>query len=199
MSSIIILEGARTMGKSTLARALREKISNTTLLNPTGFINESPEKVFKHYYEPLIDSVVHTCSTIKDAVYIWDRSFLTEAVFGRMYKGADPDELYEWSMQSLNKLISSGAKLHLVHLTTRTREVIESRLSRDKVPYGEKDTADTINAQIEMYNMLFVSLLHDLDFKHVHTINVDDFETTETFVERVFRDIGFIQLTFTVE
>jgi deoxyguanosine kinase len=35
---VVIIEGARGTGKSTVARKIREQISEITLVNPTGFI-----------------------------------------------------------------------------------------------------------------------------------------------------------------
>jgi nicotinamide riboside kinase len=81
MTGIIVLEGPDCTGKSTLAKAIVEKF-NGTYIHATW--SKDLDRVMWEYHLELVDRAVRES---KDRVVVIDRLWLSEAIYGRIYRG----------------------------------------------------------------------------------------------------------------
>jgi len=172
VAKLIILEGARTAGKSTAARALRETLKSSTLINMTGFPEDGRyglEKIVKYYdafltYINLLDN---------QYTFILDRTFFTEMVFSILYKHYDFNPYYDGFV---NRLIIGNHEIHFF-LFSVNDEDIKFRLIRNKTDYfSTKDTIEEIIHQKKKYDDLVYELSYRFNFfnnkeRFFHPIN----------------------------
>jgi len=151
-TKILVLEGARGTGKSTLAFQLRQSLKNSTLINFTGF-NMDGEKGLRqveNYYYTWMHFFYGMESHNVEQTIICDRIFFSEKVFN-MYKNYNFDEAY------IN-LIQNFAKLNptIFYLTINDEIELSRRLVRDKIPFHnvEESVAETLKQQGE-YDKVF--------------------------------------------
>jgi thymidylate kinase len=182
MSRIVILEGARGTGKSTVARAIREKIPEMTLVNPTGFhLNgkEGLDKIYKYY-----DSWISFLWFMKDhdSTIVFDRFFFTEMVFSSLYKDYDFTEAYNLFLISLFAL---PIDIDIVFLKIDDEEELKDRLTRDKVPFGnaKESIAETIKQQ-----GVYDDIMSDIDWEYTH-IKVHYVDTTHKTKEKIQEEV----------
>lgn len=160
---LYIIEGARGGGKSTLARMLREKTKDMTLINLTGDSRDSEEtarNMFKYHYEIL--EMIN--STGRD--YILDRSFFTEMVMSQLYKTYDFKKYYDVLMRSF-KVLSERYTIVIVHMTVCHVNDLDVR---EKYPLfgnmdNNKDTHETFEKVTKMYTELFKEIY---EYNHIH-------------------------------
>jgi thymidylate kinase len=184
MSRIIILEGSRGVGKSTVARAIREKISEITLVNPTGFhLNdlEGLDKVSKYYerWMNLLWSMKNHDSTL-----VFDRFFFSEMVFSKLYKNYDFTEKYE---SLLFDLCTLPCEIDLIFFKIGNEEELKERLLRDKVPFGkaEESVTETIKQQ-----GAYDDIMSDIDHEYSHiTFRLHYVDTTHKTPEQVQEEV----------
>lgn len=189
---IVILEGCRGTGKSTLAFKLRQKISPTpTLINFTGFHDDGEKglnKVFKYYDEWLnmFDSLRN-----HDSQFIFDRFYFSEVVYSHLYKDYDFRQ-YFWQFSDTLHRIALDAKVTIIHLTINDEDELKQRLIRDKVPFGKaEESVEQSLKQQELYEETFYEMqkmYKDLNvFKganlQVHTIDTSNKTTDEVYAE----------------
>nr|MDH3154359.1 hypothetical protein [Bacillus licheniformis] len=101
---LIILEGARGTGKSSVAYKLRRRLKHSTLINPTGFHEDGDKGLAKisNYYEGIFDLLYKWKARVSDNTTILDRFFPTEMVFSSLYKEYD----FHQKFKSLCKLFA---------------------------------------------------------------------------------------------
>lgn len=187
MSRLVIFEGARGTGKSTIARAIREKISEVTLVNPTGFHADGEEGFNKiaEYYDAWIN-MIHSLSS-HDSTFVFDRFFFTERVFSELYKNYDFNTDYNIYLRCM----CESAEVDVIFLTIDDNEELGNRLTRDKVPFGkvEESVTETLKQQ-DLYKDIMFDFSHDYssDSVRLHTIDTSK-KTLEEIQNEVFKII----------
>lgn len=184
---IVILEGSRGVGKSTLARAIREKISEITLVNPTGFHLDGEEglaKIVKYYREWInMISSLHS----HDSTFVFDRFFFTEKVFSELYKSYDFNNYYDAFLEDLCDV----AEVDVIFFTIDDVEELKTRLIRDKVPFGkaEESVLETLRQQ-DLYEDIMVDFYRNYtsDSIRLHTIDTSN-KALEEIQNEVFKII----------
>lgn len=185
MSKVIILEGPRGTGKSTLARNIREKISEITLVNATGFHLNDSEGLAKivGYYTAWLNmlSNLHT----HDSTFVFDRFFFSERVFSELYKDYDFNMYYRIFLSDL----SFVADVDLIYLTVSDSQVLKARLERDKVPFGNvsESVFETMRQQ-SVYNDIMSEISSKYPIIKLHEVDTT-YKTPEQVQEEVFKII----------
>ncbi|UUV47088.1 thymidylate kinase [Bacillus phage vB_BanS-Thrax5] len=183
MAHITIIEGTRGSGKSTVARKMRDKISEMTLINFTGFHDDGYEgmkKVYR-YYINWISTLHGFCK--EDIKIICDRFFFSEQVYSQLYKDYDFTDRYNFLAKELFVLSQIGLDVDIVFLKVEEEEILQQRLMRDKVAFAEvAENAKESLRQQEGYEKVF----NDFYMKHVgngtirlHTIITDNLSPEE--------------------
>lgn len=154
MARLIILEGARTAGKSTAARKLRSTLKSSTLINMTGYPEDGEEGKRKivNYYDAFMTyiNMLDNSHTI-----ILDRTFFSEMIFSKLYKN------YDFTREYYNYLEEMVVFKHRVHIFKFKvdRSMIRKRLSRSKTDhFSTTDTVLDIMEQQVMYKRMFNDL-----------------------------------------
>lgn len=187
MSRIIVFEGARGTGKSTIARNARQKISEITLVNPVGFHLDGEEGLKKivHYYSAWINMLSNLHS--HNSTFVFDRFFFTERVFSELYKSYDFNDYYENFLEDL----SCVAEVDIIFFTVNDTEEIKTRLTRDKVPFGkvEESVLETLKQQ-DLYEDIMVDFFRYYANEKIRLHNIDTTHKTPEEVEKeVFKII----------
>lgn len=183
MAHITIIEGTRGSGKSTVARKMRDKIPEMTLINFTGFHDDGYEgmkKVYR-YYINWISTLHGFCK--EDIKLICDRFFFSEQVYSQLYKDYDFTERFNFLSKELFVLSQIGLDVDIVFLKVEDEEILQQRLMRDKVPFGKaQENAKESLRQQEGYESVF----NDFYMKYVgngtirlHTIITDNLSPEE--------------------
>jgi thymidylate kinase len=181
---IVILEGARGTGKSTIARAIREKISEITLVNPTGFHDNGEEGLAKisKYYDTWIDLLWSLKK--HDSTFVFDRFFFSEMVFSKLYKNYDFSEKYE---HFLFDLCTLPCEIDLIFFHIEDENELKERLLRDKVPFGkaEESVTETLKQQ-DTYD----GIMTYIDHEYAHTtFKIHYVDTTHRTPEEVQEEV----------
>jgi deoxyguanosine kinase len=148
----IIIEGARGVGKSSVTKILREKTTNSTLINFTGFNEDGMEGLIKvnEYYAHWMSFFKSLKESGQDMTFIHDRFYLSEMVYSLLYKKYS----FEVSYNTLNSMIEeSFDDVVLVLLTLDDRNIKKRLKSRDKEKlFGkEEESARQSMIQQSMY------------------------------------------------
>lgn len=182
---LTILEGARGTGKSTLAFQLRQKTSETTLINFTGFHTDGEKGLEKvsDYYRVWMDMIYYLAN--HDSKFIFDRFYFSEMVYSYLYKDYEFKGTYEYLNDWLHSLSKMGVKINIYFLTIDDEKELSERLLRDKVPFGkaEESVKQTLIQQ-EEYRHIFDTLnfYSNKNFK-IHTIDTSGKTTDEVYNE----------------
>jgi thymidylate kinase len=184
---LVIFEGARGTGKSTVARAIRQKIPEITLVNPTGFHADGEDGFSKivHYYDAWT-GMVHFLKG-HNSTFVFDRFFFTERVFSELYKEYGEDFKIDYDIYL--RTIAESADVDILFFTIDDEEELGQRLTRDKVPFGkvEESVAETFKQQ-ELYR----NIMNDISKKYskikIHTVNTTG-KTPDEVETEVFRII----------
>jgi deoxyguanosine kinase len=184
---VVILEGSRGVGKSTVARAIREKIPEITLVNPTGYHldgKEGKDKIVKYYYAWL--NMINNLSS-HDSTFVFDRFFFTERVFSELYKEYDFSDYYLMFL----KWLCNVAEVDIIFFTIDNNDELKNRLTRDKVPFGkvEESTTETLKQQELYKNIMFdFARYYSSESARLHVINTGS-KSLEEVQEEVFKII----------
>lgn len=187
MSTFIILEGARAMGKSTTAFKLRQKVNYSTLINPTGFPDKGQEGLDKitHYYHAWFN--FFRSFRGQDIKFISDRFFFSEAVFSKLYKDYNFRPTYTHLLERTKMAFD---KIIIFFMYNYNRSEIAERLIRDKVAFANVlDTSSEILKQQEEYNNLFSELKTLIVENGWTNIEVIDINTSQKSLEIVLDEI----------
>lgn len=190
MLKLIILEGPRGTGKSTITRKLRDKVDGATLINLTGFKADGDEglKKIKKYYDAMDTYIHHLAMSPHMYTVIFDRTFFSEVVYSQIYKSYDFTTAYRYLV---NSLFDCADELHLFYLRLSDKDKMRERLNRDKVQLFDKieeSVAESFKQQ-EYYDALFrdmpsVLLDDKIDTSGKHnftTIDTDDLSIDDVF------------------
>jgi thymidylate kinase len=168
---LIIVEGARGSGKTTMVQELRNTIPQTMVMQLTGMA-KTPEEynnICDHYYniQQFLESEIDMPYNL-----VLDRSFFSEYVMAKLYKDYDFSDSYN---TLADMLIKSGIELTLVLLTVKD-DRFKDRLKREgKVKYQnlEYKAVASIKEQ-EVYK----EIIHKFkeDSKEYDNIKVFEFE-----------------------
>lgn len=153
MNKVIIVEGAQGVGKTSVTRLLREKMTYTVLISLTGTPDKTPsgeKKVYIEHYSVLqmIDQCKHS-----DLNFVLDRSFITEKVYCKLnyteYDFSSSNALMEY----LNHL---GEDYDVYYVTlVANANTLEQRLHRDKPQHANVifNHMTSLNQQNEYLNI----------------------------------------------
>lgn len=185
---LIIVEGARGTGKSTLAQHLRSTIWGATLINPTGFSDKGYEglKRIDAYYDAIFEMIKALEKSKHEHVIVLDRFFFSEQVYSELYKDYDFSQTFWFYLGQLLAM----TEVHVLFLQA-SEETFTQRLKRDKVKLFDQvaeNTEESLKQQLKYRQMFRMvnSYLGSIEYnKHIHDIDLDDFRTTEEFHERV--------------
>ncbi|AYN55900.1 thymidylate kinase [Microbacterium phage Coltrane] len=116
-AQIILLEGADGTGKTTfISRMAQMHLDGGTavprVIHNTADDRLLPGSLYRHYYAQLVDAVEFRANGI--STYI-DRSFLSELIYGRLYRGKA--RLTERQVRKLERL-ATDADIILLGMTT---------------------------------------------------------------------------------
>lgn len=172
MSRLIILEGCRGVGKSSLASNLRQTVPEITLINPTGFHLDGQEGLDRstEYYFHWLEFFYRTKNL--DIVFVCDRYFFTEMVFATLYKDYDFTNSYELFIRALPQMVS---QVDIIHYKINDPEQLKERLVRDKVKfYKVQENVEEAFKQQLAYTELFSNLewfYSETDNVEIHTVD----------------------------
>lgn len=177
MAKLLIIEGHRLTGKSTICRYLRNNINYSTLINPTGFPDKG-EKGFRKiaaYYERWIEFI----SKFKhdDVLFIFDRFMFSEVVYSRLYK----DYVFDSTFNLLLRWLDRNAKIELFMLELTDENELINRAKREKTSFvNVKDDLEELSKQREQYLRLYEEIqnmkLHNLT---LHKLCINGYESKE--------------------
>lgn len=179
---IVIFEGARGTGKSTVASMMRQRIQPTTLMNLTGFGDDGEEgllKIQRYYFSwmMLIESF-----TNHESVFIFDRFYFSEMVYSSLYKNYNFKETFNILNSHLSD-ISKEVELDIIFLTINDEEELKERLQRDKITlFGStiEESVDNSLSQQEVYKAMF----EELEGKfNIHTIDTSGKTNNDVYDE----------------
>lgn len=175
MLKVIIIEGARGGGKSTVARLLRNSIEGSTLINLTGFKESGPKGLEKieAYYDGVCLYLEALAASHQDFTVIFDRTFFSEMVYAPLYKDYDFTSTYNRLCRHLLRIAGS---LEVYLFTVGDNDVLGNRLMRDKVElFGSiEESVHQSLIQQSGYQKLFVKFEQDYkDNLHMEFLEID--------------------------
>lgn len=136
MNKLIIVEGTRGGGKTTITSWLREVIPYSNLLRLSGIKDKSlegKEKVARMRY-----SEIDYCDSVSecDINIIMDRCFMTEYVYSNLlgYTKYDFSDYFKDMCYRVNGL---NYDMYLIKLVVRDMSLLEERLKREKANHGK--------------------------------------------------------------
>lgn len=160
---IVMFEGARGVGKSELARLMRQKSTNSISINCTGINGDSEEVLSQTVknYENMLQFLHNEDFDNSPITYFFDRFFFSEMVYSKLYKSYDFTEDYQRLLRRLDRL-AGKSEVHVIHLTTSTQD-LERNLSREgkATLFNDERFADNIHKSQEQmiaYTKLFSEL-----------------------------------------
>jgi thymidylate kinase len=171
MIKLIILEGARGGGKSSIAQRLRQTLTSSTLINMTGFKEDDVdghEKIVD-YYDAFIQYVRELAHSNYEYTFILDRTFISEQVYSGLYKSYSFEKDFE---RLLFNLLSLPVQISYFHLIYEPHE-IPARMHRNKTDYfANFEAVQQIRDQMDGYDRVF-------DF-------IDEFRKERGYTDKLF-------------
>lgn len=163
----IVVEGARGLGKSSVTRYLREKTTNSTLINFTGFNEGGVDGKIKviEYYNAWFSffSRLHG----GDYLFIHDRFFFSEMVYSKLYKDYDFSSTYLDYTKRLPYLFED---LQIVLLWTDDMVELGRRLVRDKEHLFGEVMEDVTQSLLQQST--YMKLLKELQDEKIRNVKV---------------------------
>lgn len=147
----VVVEGARGLGKTSITRYLRDKTTNSTLINYTGF-NESGEegcdKIVNYYskWSEFFNSL-----RVEDMTFIHDRYFFSEMVYSSLYKSYNFRPFYDMFVHQIPLTFDELTVVFLY--TTRPDELLRN-LHRDKAQLFGKVNEDVTESLAQQLRYL---------------------------------------------
>lgn len=184
--SIIVLEGSRGTGKSTLAFQLRQTLKDSTLINFTGFNMDGVQglnKISSYYLNWL--SMFHYMN--KDSIeqtIICDRIFFSEKVFSKLYKNYDFSNIYQSLVESFSLLQPT-----IFYLRISDEEELSKRLIRDKIPFHnvEESVKETMKQQ-EEYDRVFQGVSNKFNIVTLDTSKLTNEQVKEIVLSHIYKE-----------
>lgn len=183
MAKVLILEGHRMAGKSTIAKYLRNSINYSTLINPTGFPNKGQRGLAKiaDYYAGWTELIEKFKD--EDIIFIFDRYMMSEMVYSRLYKDYEFDIYFDL----LLKRLTEAADVEVVFLELTDRDELERRSTRDKALFAEvKDEVDEIEKQRDGYR----KLKEEMKAKKVPNLTISSMQVNGKSSKEIAKEIS---------
>ena len=175
---LIIVDGAQGVGKSSVSRALREKMTSTLLFSLSGVADKTKSGAWKSYeYHSSILNTIFDISRC-DLNVILERSHLSERVFCKL--GFKP-YTFEEQTKALNariKFLTVNYDVHVVILTCNKSEYAE-RLKREKGEYFEFNVQSSLDQQ-ESYLLELATIEETYPAVHCHVVDNTTLSAEET-------------------
>ena len=182
--TIIIVEGPQGAGKTTFTNYLREKMGATDLYRLAGIRDKTEtghKKIEKKYLKLL--EYIDSC---EDVNMIFDRTFFTEEIYGRLgYKPYSFENTYN---KLLSKLDNLNFDIYLVVLYLGDTSVFEKRIKRDKHQYQEFNVESSVNQQNEY---LKLAEQVEKDTKNIKVIKFNG-DNSDTFKKQIDEQFGYL-------
>jgi deoxyguanosine kinase len=189
VSRLIILEGARGLGKSTLSFKLRQKLKHSTLINFTGFHDDGEKGLHKisNYYIEWFTLFRKFYACLDDYTIICDRFFPSEMVFSSLYKKYNFEDKYKLYCKLLPTIAD---EIILFHFTINDENELAQRLIRDKVPFGkvEESVAETLKQQ-EEYKKQIDLLNAIVKWNYDKLVKVIEIDTTGKSIDELLKEL----------
>jgi deoxyguanosine kinase len=168
LARLLILEGTRGTGKSTIAHRLRQNLEGSTLINFTGF--KADGEVGYQQVSDYYDSWLLALSELDNRfTIICDRLFFSEQVYSKLYKHYDFTQKFH---ALYRQLLFQKHNINLYFLTVDGKD-IDKRIKREKVSlFGNIiDATSVVENQQNGYSQLFKNLndLKKVNFKEINT------------------------------
>ncbi len=171
--NVIVLEGARGGGKTTVAHLLRQSIEGSTLINMTGFKADAliGQRAISVYYDGMFN-MLSAWQYIPDCTVILDRTFFSEAVYSKIYKHYSFRAIFESYLMRM--ALMPNVKWTICHLFVEDDTLLTERLTRDKVPlFGTiAESVAESRRQTREYDRVFEFTEDEFDLNS-HRIPVD--------------------------
>jgi deoxyguanosine kinase len=155
MIKLIVLEGARGGGKSSVAKILRDTLPSSTLINFTGFKEDGDAGMTKVYcyYRSWCSMLERLADEQHEYVFICDRLFFSEMIYSKLYKSYD----FSHYFKSLLALIATNPNIETnVFFLRLDEDDVKERLNRDKKDHFAKyESVEQIMDQQETYKGVF--------------------------------------------
>ncbi|GIN68493.1 MULTISPECIES: hypothetical protein [Bacillus] len=182
---LIILEGARGTGKSSVAYKLRQRLKHSTLINPTGFHEDGEVGLNKisNYYDGMFELFHKWKSKMSGYTTILDRFFPTEMVFSFLYKEYD----FHQKFKSLCKLLPTlDDEIYIFFFTVSDKDVLKERLKRDKIPFAQvEESVEESLKQQDSYYKYIDELKRHIDWDGEGSVKLIEIDTVHMNQEEV--------------
>lgn len=180
----VIIEGARGLGKSTIARWLRENTTNSTLINFTGFNEKGEEGLHKvtTYYNRW--NSMFKSMRGEDFLFIHDRYFFSEFVYSKIYKDYSFDPIFYNYMQAFPRLFD---EVVLVVLWTDDSKELARNLNRDKVQLFGREIENVDKSLIQQVG--YLKMANDLKNMKVPNLKIHVLDVTGKSIDEIGKEI----------
>lgn len=175
---LIIVEGCQGSGKTTLTNFLRENIPYSQLFRLSGNrFSGNNEDLFKGELKSFLNhmAIADCLATIAytENNAILDRSFLSEAVYSRMYRGGTFDKYLDDLVRKYESL-KSLYNVVLIRLLVNPKN-FDYRLNRDKAVFGvhKFDKEKSIQQQ-KVYYHLSNEYMGNFEIINLKDVDVDE-------------------------
>lgn len=185
---IIIFEGARGTGKSTIASKIRQKIPETTLINFTGFHDDGEYGLNKisEYYKKWINLIMQLSE--HDSTYVFDRFYFSEQVYSKLYKNYNFNDMSLFLNMMMSHLSEvENVKIDIFFLTINDEEELKNRLTRDKVPFAKVN--ESVNESLKQQDMYRYIFNHFKTAWINRNMNIHTIDTTKKDNDAVYNEI----------
>jgi thymidylate kinase len=182
-TKLILLEGSRGTGKSTLAFQLRQTLKDSTLVNFTGFNIDGEiglKKITGYYLNWLIMFLNMQSDKIEQTI-ICDRIFFSEMVYSTLYKSYDFEHTYQILVEMFSRLNPI-----IFYLTINDEEELSKRLQREKIPFHnvEESVKETLKQQNE-YDKIFDDLMDIFNIVKIDTTSLGAEQVKELVLSHI--------------
>lgn len=162
--NIIIVEGSKGVGKTTLSNWLREQIPYCNLIRLSGHSDFTPTGLDKslHMYDALIHYLVELAQSNSNMTVVLDRCWISDYIYCQM---GFREYNFPWDtmIQYISELLCH-AKIFMIDAYLGNEEDFTKRLNREKANHGNIlfDVANSINEQLQ-YSQTMEGLFDVID------------------------------------
>lgn len=179
----LFLEGPRGVGKSTIAKYIREHTLNSTQINHTGFKEDGTEGLYKisAYYDSWTE---YFRKLHGDLLFIHDRYFFSEMIYSKLYKHYDFTGRYLNYLYHIPQVYDTAI---LIVFTISDSEELSRNLGRDKVKlFGgvDENKIESLIQQVE-----YLRLLKDLESMTIPNLKTKIIDVTGRTIEDISNEV----------
>jgi deoxyguanosine kinase len=182
----LVLEGARGLGKSSVAKWLRENTTNSTLINFTGFNekgNDGLRKVVSYYNG--FENMFRGMKVIgHDYTFIHDRYFFSEMVYSKLYKDYNFTPHYYSKAESIHHVYNY---MPVIFFYSTNIKELERNLTRDKVQlFGE--VSESVNDSL-IQQVAYLKMAKELENMRIPNVDVLVLDVSGKSIEEIGKEI----------